>query len=420
MTTRAGFVGILIGLIATVILYPLFIAWPEAFLSGSPAGFSASGAWIAAVVAMTLILTDGGFWAARRSGSVEAWRCASLGALASGLAGTIVFCLWGAAVAGAARWVLPETQSIPQIEFIRAIICRTMGAFLALFLGGSGLGALGGWSASCRYHNQVDTFNKTDPQMAVNAAITAELASILAVALAAGVFPRLLYLLTEPEGQAVSSRILTDMPVEVALLLVLVSQFALTLIVPHETRQAEHRPGMDEMKMAAYVSIGAAPLQFVFLLLIDRGALLNPLVMIALLASTVMSLISLLILFQRVLPRRASFPIPSEDYLKREVKWFGSVPKSNERRLLLLCTGCGLVMALPLYIPVFSVLVNLNACLAGSNVHGVAWKLFMTQAAVSVGFITVIILALISMYMFYLNLGRWFSKWNAQRNLGKS
>jgi len=100
-----------------------------------------------------------------------------------------------------------------------------------------------------------------------------------------------------------------NLPLTVSLVLVLVSHFALTLIVPHEAQQAEHLCGMDEVKMAAYVGIGASPVLVLLLLLVRMELFLNPIVVAALLASAVMSLKSLQTLIRVILPRRATFPI---------------------------------------------------------------------------------------------------------------
>ena len=81
-----------------------------------------------------------------------------------------------------------------------------------------------------------------------------------------------------------------ELPLAVSLLLLLISQFALTLVIPHEARQAEHRCGLDEVKMAAFVGIAAAPILVLVLFLTDVESFSNPLVLAALLASTAMSL----------------------------------------------------------------------------------------------------------------------------------
>ncbi len=76
-------------------------------------------------------------------------------------------------------------------------------------------------------------------------------------------------------------------------------------------------------------------------------------------------------------------------------------------------------MVLPLHVSVFSVLINLNHALANSPFSNplteISWGLFGTQALVSIGAVTASITLLVAIYLFYLNLGRWFSKKNSCR-----
>jgi hypothetical protein len=416
MTARAGWAGILGGLFTTLVVYLLFILWPGMYLQGWSAY-----AWLAAGVAGILALGSGRL-GARWSGSAHPGRCTVLGALAGGLAGTVVFCLWGAALAGLVCWVSgldPTTsEAVYQSEIIGAIVRQTMGMFLTLFVGGSGLGAIGGWWARPRPRRE-DVFDRVEPQMALNATITALPASIIAAALAAAVFSRLAEAVGGPAGEMDGARMIADLPLLVSLLLVLVSHFALMLVIPHEARQVEHLCGMDEVKMAAYVGIGAAPLLIVLLLLIDADCFTNLLVITALLASSSMSLKVLHTLRTLILPRRASFPARPEGWQKTEAIWFGTIATSRGSRLVVLCIGCGLVMVLPLYVVVISVLINLSAVQAGSlstpAISEVAWQLFTTQALVSSGVVMASVVALTSVYLFYLGLGRWFNQWNSRR-----
>ena len=416
MTTRAGFAGIFTGLLSTLIIFPLFIAQPDPFLqkvSEGATGFQ----WIAALVLAFLMMT-GGFWAGRLSGPAQTWRRMALGGLTGGLAGAIIFCLWGAATAGSARWILPiNITSVPQDKVIDAIILQMMGLFLALCLGGGAIGALGGWLSRHYQNDQEEIFDKIEPQMAMNAAITAVPASIVATALAAYIFSRFSNLLADQTGLAILDGSVVTLPLAVSLLLVLASHLVLTLVIPHEAQQAEHRCGLEEVKMAAYVGIGAAPLLALFISLAYPEALINPLVLVALLVSSSMSLKSLQNLKTVVLPRRASFPAPQEESRKIQAKLFGTIATSRGSRLVVLCIGCGLVMVLPLHVSVFSVLINLNHVLANAPLSQplteISWGLFRTQALVSMGVITASIILLVVIYLFYLNLGRWFSKKNS-------
>ena len=422
MTTRAGFAGILTGLLSTLLIFLLFTARPDAFLQ---TGSTDSAGYICiAAVAVGLMMIAGGVMASLWSRSTQAWRRTALGGLAGGLAGTIVFCLWGAAAAGLARWTSPlnnpASLSFSLVEALNTVIRQTMGAFLVLFLTGSGLGALGGWLSSLHRRDQVEDFNKTEPQMAMNAAITAVPASIVGAALATFIFSRLSVLLGDQTGQLILNGSLANIPLVAPLLLVLISQFTLTLVIPHEARQAEHRCGLDEVKMAAYVGIGAAPLLILFIILTNPGAFSTPLVLVALLSCTVMSFISLNTLRKLILPRHATFPVPQEERKKTEAILFGTIAASRGARLVVLCIGCGLVMVLPLHVAVFSVLINLNHALASSPISlplaEISWRLFVTQALVSSGVVTASIALLVVIYLFYLNLGRWFSKRNSRQS----
>jgi hypothetical protein len=411
MTTRAGFAGLITGLIATLIIYPIFITSPQIFVSGDHV-ITPSILIVASVIVILMI--GGGWFAARWSGSTHTGRSAALGGLSGGLAGSVVFCLWGAGYAGGMSQF--DRATMPQIEIIETSIRQTMDIFLALFIGGSGLGALGGCIFSRRHHNRTEIFDKTEPQMALNAAITALPASIVAAAMAGAVLSRLADYLASQAGQTGIDNRTLEIPLVVSLLLVFVSHMALTLVVPHEARQAEHLCGMDEVKMGAYVSIGAAPLLVLLLILVDANSFSNPLVMIALLASSCLSLISLLTLYKLILPGRATFPAPWDGRQKTEAKLFGSIANSQGPRLVLLCIGCGMLMVLPLYLTVFSVLINLSNVMGISTIPFIpegVYKPFLVQALVSTGMITATIIALTLIYLFYLNLGRSFSKWNS-------
>ncbi len=422
MTTRAGFTGILAGLALTILIYLLPAAWQGA------GRVDFNGCARAAIPVAVIALPLTGLLAARWSGSTQPARCAVLGGLAGGLAGTVVYCLWGAAAAG---WY-PQIQAAgapSPVESISAIVRNTLVMFLALSLGGALLGSTGGWLAclrkiprrgsSAREASPREEFNKEQPQMALNASITAVPAAIVAAALAGAIFPRLSNLISRQAGQVVLAAADLDLPLEAALLLVLVAHLALTLVIPHEARQAGHLCGLDEVKMAAYVSTAAAPVLSLLLWLVDRAAFSNPRVVAALLASAGLSLVSLHILRTVVLPRRAGFPAHPVDRV--EARWFGTIANSRGPRLAVLCAGCGLAMALPLYVTVLSVLVNLAGAAPGSAAMpdpgtAGAWRPFIIQALVSAGLSAAAFATLTTVYIFYLNLGRWFSKWNSRRS----
>lgn len=410
--------GLLTGLITTVLIYPLFTAWNLTY-QNEPLADSMRYAWIGGVV-IVILMMGGGWLAVRWSGSVHPAHCAALGGVAGGLAGTIVFCLWGAAVAG---WIGPAFQpnltacNSAQINHLRAIVQQTLGLLLWLFGGGIALGALSGWLARPHQRDKTDVFDMAAPQMAMNVSITAVPASIVAAAMSVAVFSNLARSVGAQTGETICARTILNMPLAASMVLVLISHFALTLVIPHEARQAEHRSGMDEVKMAAYVGIGASPVLVLFLMIINQDVFANPLVVAGLLACVGMSLKSLHTLFRLILPRRKSLPAPVADWQKTEARLFGSIAKSRGPRLVALCTGCGLVMVLPLYVLVLSVLINLSGGTAPviTTIPPVEWSLFVKQSLVSTGVAAVSIIFLSAIYLFYLTLGRWFSRWNSRR-----
>jgi len=249
--------------------------------------------------------------------------------------------------------------------------------------------------------------------MAMNVSITALPASIIAAVLAAAAFPRLSYLVA---GKALLEKSTTELPLVAALIMVLVSHIAVTLVVPHETRMSEHLCGMDEVKMAAYVGIGAAPLLIFLLLLTYPAGFTNPWVLAVLLVCVFLSLINAYSLIKLVMPKRASFPPHEAGRNKTEAVLFGSIAQSIAGRLVVLCIGCGLVMIWPLYIAVISILVNLNFLMGTSAGSVSIWKLYVLQALTSLGLAAISISALVLIYMFYLNLGRWFNRRNTTRS----
>jgi hypothetical protein len=203
-------------------------------------------------------------------------------------------------------------------------------------------------------------------------------------------------------GQADCVKDIAELPLEAALLLVVASHLALTVVVPHEARQAEHRSGMDEVKMAAFVGIAAAPVLALLLLLLDKASFTAPPVLATLLICTVLSLVSLCSLTRLVLPRRRDFAAPQAGRQQVQANLFGSIANSVGTRLVMLCTGCGLAMVLPLYTCVITVLINLR----GLSPE----RLFLTQGLVSLGLMAASAAVLSAIYLFYLRLGRWFSR----------
>jgi len=394
MTTKTGLIGLLAGLLASIVTNLVFAS------SSSLIGVFTT--FILMAVLYLILAGAAGSIAVRWSKAAQPVRCIALGSLAGILDGTILFCLWGAAAAGSTY-----LSTLSRADLIPVIVNQTMDIFLILFISGGLAGAIGGWLASSRKWNTIDKFDMTDPQMAMNASITALPASIVAAGVAAAVFPRLAMLTGYATGlPSQSSTLAADKPLGAALFVVLVSHLAVTLVVPHETRQSQHLCGMDEVKMAAFVGIGAAPLLIGILLVVYPGCFSNPWVLMALLASSIMSLVSLYFLVRMVLPKRAAFPSHEEGSQKAEAVLFGSIANSVAWRLIMLCIGCGLMMVLPLYCSVIAVLVNLNYLSGSNNPVGI----YPAQALVSLGLMAVSSGVLVLIYMLYLNLGRWFSR----------
>lgn len=332
----------------------------------------------------------------------------AMGGLTGSMAGVILYCLWGAA---AARTIFLST--ISRTDLIPMIVNQTMDSFLILFISGGLAGGAGGWLASSHHWKSRDVFDMAEPQMAMNASITALPSAIIAAGVAAAVFPRLAMLTGYASGSPdVSHMAVANKPLEAALFIVLVTHLAVTLVVPHETRQAQHLCGMDEVKMAAFVGIGAAPLLIIILLFVNPGCFSDPWVLISILACCIMSLISVYSLIRMVLPKRASFPPHQAGSQKAEAVLFGSIASSVASRLVVLCIGCGLMMVLPLYVSVISILVNLNYLVGPS----LPVNLYAAQAIVSTGLMAAASAILILIYMVYLNLGRWFDRWLKTRN----
>ena len=78
-------------------------------------------------------------------------------------------------------------------------------------------------------------------------------------------------------------------------------------------------------------------------------------------------------------------------------------------------------MILPLHVVLISVLVNLTSLLMDPTFAQLApadaaRKLFLTQALVSAGLMSVSAGLLSGLYLFYLNLGRWFSRLGSRRS----
>ena len=388
MVARSGLIGLLAGVLTiTLLVIPMisgiFIPW-------------------AGILAALIVFTFGGYIAGRLSGSVEPLRSAALGGLAGGLAGVLVFCCIGAALAG----ITGMMNSGEKFNAVALTIRLTCQVFLMCFGLGLAFGFLGGWMAHPHWDRQADVFVPSQPQMALNGAITAVLSSLIAVIFMLIIFSRL----ENWFGESI-----LDWPLGTSLFFVLTSQFSLILVVPHEIRLAKHRCGLDEVKMAAYVGISTAPILVITFLLLDKVLFLKPAVSIALLVSVGLSFISLHSLLNHILPKRANLPAPQDDRQKIQAALFGSIADSQTPSLMILCIGCGVVMVLPFQVILFSVLINIisltsNPGLLQSGSSKAFWNLFSSHGIVTFGLIAVAITSLMVLYLFYLKLGVWFRK----------
>jgi hypothetical protein len=247
--------------------------------------------------------------------------------------------------------------------------------------------------------------------MALNIAITAVPASIVALILSAAVFQS-----TRPKYGVSSPEPLWIWPVGTAFFLTLLSQLALTLVIPHETGNVVNRCGLDEIKMAAYVGIAAFPcLGLALGFILSTQILQQPILWLGLLGSGILSLICLRYLIKVIYPKRASLPPPVDEREKLAAKWFGSIASARGDHLVELCLGCGWAMVMPLYVTVFSLMINMIYLTSGldfmTTPDGMT-RLFLAQAVVSMGLFAAAAVVLTIIYLFYMHLGRRFSRRN--------
>ena len=420
MTTRAGVSGLLTGcLLIGLLFYPLHVVLPRGLISGQTEGQALGLELLAAVAAAALVA--GGGWAAWWGGARARAQRAALGAVAGSLAGLVVFCGLGAAAAGAlgtSGW-LAAGWHYASFEAMIRVVWWTEDAFWALALIGGALGAVGGlYVRPFPPPAGWDEFDRRQPQMALNVAITAVPSAAVAALLAAGLFSDLYSLLIQAAGDhfltySLSPRGVLTWPVVTALLIYLISLAALTLVTPHEARMAEHRPGLDEVKMAAWVGIVVPPALAMGLYRISPALALSPTVMSILLVSGGLCLSQTLTLQGLILPKRKLMPPPAN---LRQAVFFGSIARSQGPRLVVLCIGCGLAMMAPLYVsvgaPVLSLWLmqmDLEQPAGALNLADSVQRLFGAHAVVSAGLIGGAAVVLVVIYLFYLWLGRRFA-----------
>lgn len=421
MTTRAGLVGLGAGLLLSAALfYPLYFVWPGlCFSAAGWRGHSWAAAGVLAAAAAILVVFSGGL-AAAWSGAARPQQRVWLGALAGGMMALTLFCSLGAAAGGVmglgyglrnpGSWGL---ASWPAPEIMVQMTVWTHRIFWGLALGGTLLGALGGWRfAPASVLRRAAPAGKNDPMMALNVSITAMPAAALAVILAVGLFSRLSGLLPGPPLPPV-----LNWPLTTSLLLYLAAQLALMCATAHEAGQADHRCGMDEIKVAAYVGSLTPVLLIALLGLLDLSLLFTPFVLICLLISLSMTARQMVILYSVILPRRARMPAPRDPW---EATFFGTIATSHWQPLSLLCLGCSILIVAPIHIAMaaaISVLFipgSVEPALTGvggisaATPVALAQRLYQVQAMAGVGSILVVALILTAIYLFYNNLGRWF------------
>ena len=197
------------GLVTTLMVAPLVLL----FLYDGQTRTSADELWFLIVGIIFAMIILGGVIAARWSGSNCTWRCAVLGGVSGGLAGSILFCLLGAAIAGSINFISTDALNAESSPLI--IIHQTMVMFLFLFLGGLVFGMLGGLLSRLHKPSGMDHFDLEAPQIALNTSITAVPACLLSVALTAAFFTQH-----------------SELPLILSLFLLLVSHFSLTLVIP--------------------------------------------------------------------------------------------------------------------------------------------------------------------------------------------
>lgn len=317
MTTRAGRVALIGSAALLLCVYLLPGGWPSTL-------------WLILPTLLVLLI---GALAARFAGSHELWRCTVLGLQAGALTASFLYCFWFAAAI--------YTPGVSVSVLLHSLVL----GFLALFVIVSSLAALGGLLYGLSIQRHPDEFNLDDPQMVLNASLTADIATLFALIFTTAFYSRL--------AAAYADASLLHLPLLEVLALLLLIQLCLTLVLPHETGLAWHRPGLDEVRMAAFIDIATAPLAILFISLLAPLALSFPWVIGLLAGSGVLSLMALLILLHRIQPRRHQMPVPDAKAL-----WFGSIGSSHAGRLITLCFGCGIVLVLPFSIPLISVLLN--------------------------------------------------------------
>lgn len=387
MTTRAGIVGILAGLLGAIIANILsMLNVPEVSILIVLAVLFFASVWVALFY----------------SRSNHHYRNALLGALSVAISGTLVYLFWSAS------YIFSKTKPVG----LSALIDSTLFSFLFLAVIAASMASIVGRIQYYIVMKKKEEIDLSDPQMGMNAAISAVVATLFNLILTILFYARLGEISLQPE--------VLKMPVFIAMFFLIVAQMSLTLVLPHEAKMAQHRSGLDEVKMAAFVSIATAPaVTAIFywlspqLMPIEEKGLI-------LVFSWGLALISIWILFKKILPRRKTLPAPQSKEGQEKALLFGSIGASHPGRLVTLCIGCGIVIALPMCITLVSVGLNLAAAgYLGSSpftqmLGQSRFNLNLWQILINGGLMLTLAALLSAIYLFYLFLGRRFGSTSEQ------
>lgn len=383
MTTRAGIVAILAGVLGAIVANVLsFLNVPKV--------------WIFIVLIPVFVVS--GWIAGQFAPSQQIWNRYALGLLAGVISGIFVYLFWG----------VTFFTNLTGSETIQMVVQNTLEMFLGLFILSL---VCGSFSIRIKYkiekyvHDKIDL---SDPQMGMNAAISAVGGTLFNLILTILFYTRL--------GEVSQQPALSSLPVWISLFMLVVAHLSLTLVLPHEAKMAQHRSGLDEVKMAAFVSIATAPAFTAVFFWLHPELMPTGLEVMFLAFSWVLSLVSLWILFKKILPRRKELPAPQTQMGQKQALFFGSIGASNAGRLLTLCIGCGIVIALPMCVTLVSVGLNLAAAgylgsspftqmLAQSRVNLNLWQILLNG-----GLMLTFAALLSAIYLFYLGLGRRFGR----------
>jgi len=381
MTTRAGIVAILAGVLGAI-------------LANILTAFNVGEVTISIVLAAIIFCST--FVALFYSRSIHRSRNGILGELCGGISATLIYLFWGAST----------FATTVQAFDLSDLIGSTLGSFFFLVVCGSVIGFFGGSFQYYMVMKKKEEIDLSDPQMGMNAAISAVAATLFNLILTILFYTRL--------GEISQQPALSSLPVLIAIFMLVVAHLSLTVVLPHEAKMAQHRSGLDEVKMAAFVSIATAPAFTAVFFWLHPESLPSGLEVMFLAFSWVLSLASVWILVKKILPRRKELPSPRTQKGQKQALLFGSIGASNAGRLLTLCIGCGIVIALPMCVTLVSVGLNLAAAgylgstpftqmLAQSRVNLNLWQILLNG-----GLMLAFAVILSAIYLFYLGLGKKF------------